>query len=145
MYTKANRFILLFGLLVSNYSYSCSCDNWMPTTEQYLKNCESIFTARLIDAKYIEAIPDPKYATFPALEGTLSSPVEVFKGNPKGIAGLSSGMSGTSCEGRLDVGKIYIVCAKSESYVSVAQCGLTSPIEWGKGKAAYELFKKREE
>ena len=133
-----NKMFLLIGLLTSNFCFSCSSEDWVPTTQQYLESCDSIFTARLIEAKYIEGKADP------IVEGTLSSPVEIFKGNPNKVIGLRTGMEGTSCEGSLDVGKIYLICAKNESYVSVAQCDLTMPIEWGSGRWVYGLFKKQE-
>lgn len=122
------KFSLFLFILTAAFSlpvYSCSClEN---TVEEYIKNCPSIYTARLKSAFYKEETD----LEFEQVVGKLGKPMTFYQGETQKLNTLVAPITGASFDMSLVVGKVYLVCDQGAPKQRLSCCSFTSQARWG--------------
>ena len=104
--------VLLQALLAPSNSYACDCKQ--SYFADRFSNAENIYTAKLSSATVVK--PD-KGKERSYVEGTFQV-IETYKGNPKPIMKLKTGIDSGACGIPMTVGRAYIIFQRNNEHIS---------------------------
>ena len=112
--------VLLQALLAPSISYACDC--MQTNIADRFSNTENIYMAELRSATVVEHDNDNEWRY---VEGTFQV-VETYKGNPKPIMKLKTGIDFGACGIPMTVGRAYLIFQGNNEHIYT--CGGTTTV-----------------
>jgi len=111
-------FVLLLALLVSGECFSCSCLQF-DLADKY-SNAKHVYIAKLNSA-IVKNVSDSKLSY---VEGNFQV-IEIYKGNPKQVMKLKTGMGGGDCGIPMTIARKYIIFQSNNEYIGICDGSTT--------------------